>query len=184
MTADTLLAHFERYPRMEAQDAVKLIYQMEFGPEHLIRDEKKSLKTLEEEMAALSADAEEALYVPIGNGLCRLNLRACLSRGIEAADINRLLCETAKGVSGDKKRFWQGVRVLQELADADETPFEPVLLDLFLARYPKTCPPMHHSEMYRRFYQPAYRVVSQKKVKDYLSLRRAKEQARQGENAL
>ncbi|MBR6186957.1 MAG: hypothetical protein IKQ41_11935 [Clostridia bacterium] len=176
MTADILLTHFERYPRMEAQDAVKLIYQNEFGPGHLIRDEAKSLKMLEEEMANLSADAKEALYEPIGNGLCRLNLRACLSRGITAADVSRLLSETAKGVTGDKKRFWLGVRVLQELADADETPFEPVLLDLFLARYPKTCPPMHHSEMYSRIYQPAYRVISQKRVKDYMALRRAKEQ--------
>ena len=175
MTADILLAHFERYPRMEAQDAVKLIYQQEFGPGHLIKDEGKCLKTLEAEMAELAPDGKEALYEPIGNGLCRLNLRPCLQRGIPAADICRLFCDTAKAVTGDKKRFWQGVRVLQELADAEETPFEPVLLDLFLARYPKTCPAMHHSEMYRRLYHPAYRVVSQKRVKDYLALRREKE---------
>ena len=173
MIEDILYAHFDRYPRMEAQDAVKLIYQSEFGPGHMIRDEEKCLKTLRDEMAALTPDGKEALYEPIGNGLCRLNLRPCLARGIPAEDIHRLFLETAREVEGDKKRFWLAVRALQALADADETPFEPVLLDLFLARYPSACPDMHHSEMYRRIYHPAYRVVQQKKLKNYLARLRA-----------
>ena len=172
MLEDILLQHFDAYPQMEAQDAVKLIYQQEFGPEHLIKDAGKTLSMIRQEMAGLTPVAGEPIYEAIGNGLCRLNLRPCKERGIPAEDIARLFMETAAGVQGDKKRFRQGIRVLQKLAEGDETPFDPVELDLFLAHYPDSCPAMHHSETYRAAYAPAYRIVLQKKVKDYLAARR------------
>ena len=169
MLEEILLQQFILYPKMDPQDAVKLIYQQEFGPEHMIANEKKALAQLKQEMAALGPVMDgEALYESIGNGLCRLNLRPCLRRGVPAEDICRMFVETAQSAKGDKKRFWQGIRVLQKLAEEDETPFEPVLLDIFLAKYPKSCPAVHHSDTYRLAYRPAYRVVNQRKLKDYL----------------
>ncbi len=53
MLEDILLQHFDRYPQMQPQDAVKLIYQQEFGPGHLIKDEKKALEYLRQEMAGV-----------------------------------------------------------------------------------------------------------------------------------
>ena len=157
---------------MEPQDAVKLIYQQEFGPEHMIKDAAKSLAALKMEIAQLqSSGAKEPLYESIGNGLCRLNLRPCRDRGIPAEDVNRLFVETAQGMEGDKKRFRQGLRALQKLAE-EETPFDAVELDLFLARYPDSCPALHHSVTYRLAYAPAYRIVAQKKLKAYLAGRR------------
>ena len=41
-----LIAHAKRYPPMQPQDAVKLIYQNEFGGGHLIRDEEACLNYL------------------------------------------------------------------------------------------------------------------------------------------
>ena len=161
---------------MEPQDAVKLIYQQEFGPEHMIRDDTKSLAALKMEIAQLqSSGANEPLYESIGNGLCRLNLRPCRDRGIPPEDVNRLFVETAQSMEGDKKRFRQGIRVLQKLAEEDETPFEAVDLDMFLARYPDSCPALHHSVTYRLAYAPAYRIVAQKKLKAYLAGRRNSE---------
>ena len=113
MTEDILLEHFSRYPQMKPQDAVKLLYQMEFVSSRLSQ--------------------------------------------------------------GDKRRFRRSLDALRSLADQDETPFDPVELDLFLARYPDSLPAVHHSEAYRNAYRPAYRVVSQKKVKDYLARKRAEE---------
>ncbi len=172
MLEDILLQHFERYPQMEPQDAVKLIYQQEFGPEHAVKDVKKALILLKQEMDALTPKPGEPLYESIGNGLCRLNLRPCAERGIPAEDIARLFLETAQAASGDKKSFRQGLKALQKLAEAGETPFDAVELDLFLARYPDSCPAVHHSVSYHLAYAPAYRVVAQKKVKDYLAGRR------------
>lgn len=173
MLEDILLQHFAQYPQMEPQDAVKLIYQQEFGPEHMIKDAAKSLAALKMEIAQLqSSGAKEPLYESIGNGLCRLNLRPCRDRNIPAEDVNRLFVETAQGMEGDKKRFRQGIRALQKLAEEGETPFDAVELDMFLARYPDSCPALHHSVTYRLAYAPAYRIVAQKKLKAYLAGRR------------
>ena len=169
MNLDALLTHFDRYPLMRPQDAVKLIYQQAFGPEHLIRDAGKALAMLRQEMDGLEADAGETLYESIGNGLCRLNLRACMARDIPAEDICRLFVETAACVTGDKKRFLQGIRELKKLAENEETPFDAIDLDVFLASYPPSCPPVRHSDAYRTAYRPAYRLALQKKVKDYLA---------------
>ena len=169
MLEDVLLQHFDRYPGMQPQDAVKLVYQQEFGPGHLIREEKKALEFLRQEMAGAGEPLPgEALYESIGSGLCRLNLRPCKAKGIPAEDVLRLFVDTANSMQGEKKNFAAGIRVLQKLAEEDETPFEPVLLDIFLAKYPKSCPAVHHSDAYRMQYLPAYRVVSQRKLKDYL----------------
>ena len=61
MLEDILLQHFERYPQMEPQDAVKLIYQQEFGPEHAVKDAKKALIMLKQEMDALTPKPGEPL---------------------------------------------------------------------------------------------------------------------------
>ena len=135
MLEDILLQHFAKYPQMEPQDAVKLIYQQEFGPEHMIKDAAKSLAAMKMEIAQLqSSGAKEPLYESIGNGLCRLNLRPCRDRNIPAEDVNRLFVETAQGMEGDKRRFRQGLRALQKLAEEEETPFDAIELDIFLAR--------------------------------------------------
>ena len=49
---EILIRHWEHYPRMEAQDLVKLIYQSEFGGGHLIRDPGESLRRLQAEYEA------------------------------------------------------------------------------------------------------------------------------------
>lgn len=174
MIQDILAEQFARYPRMEPQDAVKLLYQAEFGPGHLIRDEKKCLDMIREEMAQCGETAPgERMYEPVGGGLCRWNLRPCRDRGIPPEDICRLLTETAQSVRGDKRRFLGSLKMLEEMAEGDETPFEAIFLDIFLIQYrDKNCPPLHHSEAYRRAYRPAYRIVNQRALKEYLARRR------------
>lgn len=169
MLEDILTAHFAAYPEMEPQDAVKLIYQNEFGPGHLIRDLRKAAEYLHEEMASVAADDKMPLYESIGNGLCRLNLAACKARNIEEPVILRLFCDAADTTKGDKKSFLHKLHLLKAMAQRDETPFEAIALDYFLITYDeKRCPAVHHSAVYNAAYHPAYRVVAQKKLKDEL----------------
>lgn len=173
MLRDILSAHFAVYPAMRPEDAVKLIYQNEFGPGHMIQDPGKCLARLKKEMATLSAREGEPLYESIGGGLCRLNLRPCIARGIAPEDIHRLFCDTAESIQGDQKRFFRKLKELTDMAEADETPFFSAELDYFLILYrEKGCPVLSHSEAYRAAYQPAYRVVLQKRLKDFLAAAR------------
>jgi len=175
MVSAILSAHFENYPKMQPQDAVKLIYQNEFGPGHMIADEKKSLQRLQQEMAGLSPMAKEPLYESIGNGLCRLNLRPCLEKGIPPEDINCLFLQAAQSAKGDMRSFHKKLQSLEKMADQDETPFYAAELDYYLVLYKeKGCPAVSHSDAYRAAYAPAYRVVVQKHLKDYMKQFRKK----------
>ncbi len=174
MLKDILSAHFAAYPQMEPQDAVKLIYQNEFGPGHLLGKGDKSMQRLRAEMLSLQPGKKEPLYEAIGNGLCRLNLRPCLEKGIPAEDIHALFAEAARTTQGDLKEFRKKLRELIEMAEADETPFDAGMLDWYLIEYQeKGYPMVSHSESYRAAYQPAYRIVVQKRLKDYLAAKRA-----------
>lgn len=51
-----LMAHAKKYPLMHPTDAVKLIYQNEFGGGHLIRDEQACLNFLYREYKQLGKD--------------------------------------------------------------------------------------------------------------------------------
>lgn len=169
MLENVLLEHFELYPDMQPQDAVKLVYQHTFGPGHMIRDARKAALMLQQEMASLTSGRKEPLYQSIGNGLCRLNLRPCVEKGLDSEFILRLFLEAAQSTTATKKELRQNLRVLQKLAEEDETPFEAIELDMFMLQYEeKGYPATHHSDAYRAAYAPAYRVVIQKKLKDAL----------------
>ena len=60
-----LAAHAARYPEMAPQDYVKLAYQSEFGPAHLLPEGEECLQALRAEWAALldttQLDLEQSL---------------------------------------------------------------------------------------------------------------------------
>jgi hypothetical protein len=155
MTLGDIMAwQFLLHPEMEIADAVKLIYQNEFGCGHLIVDPLESLAGIREEMTDLTADAAEPLKESIGNGLCRMNLRSCIVNRIGVEAINRAFVITAQTVYGTVERF-EG-----KLSSLVMLPFDPEALAEYLRVYKmKGYFPVHHSNRYRRAYAPAYRVI-------------------------
>ena len=78
-----LITHAKRYPLMQPTDAVKLIYQNEFGGGHLIRDEQACLNYLRREYASVEKGPTVPLYEDIGNGIVRVNLAAVKPEDLE-----------------------------------------------------------------------------------------------------
>ena len=168
MFSDVLLSHLDRYPKMQLQDCVKLAYQAEFGPGHLLRDSARALNFLRQEMASAQPNGDP-LYLPIGNGLCRVSLPACVQRGLSPEQVFDLFARAALTVKGDKRLFHKTLREIPVLIDEGLLPYDGGEADIFLIQYEdKGCPPLHHSDAYRQAYHPAYRVVWQKQFKDLL----------------
>ena len=168
MFSDILLSHLDRYPDMQLEDCVKLACQHVFGPGHLLKDSKKALKYLQDEMASCKPNSDP-LYLPIGNGLCRVSLPACREKGITADQLFPLFSHAAITVQGDKKELKQLIREIRDLIDRDLLPYDPGMADYFFIRYEdQRYPMLHHSPIYRAAYAPAYRVVWQKQFKDFL----------------
>ena len=112
-----LITHANRYPLMQPQDAVKLIYQNEFGGGHLIRDEEACLNYLRREYADLEKDPSAQLYEEIGNGIVRVNLAAVKPEDLE--QLGRDFIRSAAEHAGTMDSFLQKLDVLRKLTLED-----------------------------------------------------------------
>lgn len=154
-----LIAHAKQYPLMQPTDAVKLIYQNEFGGGHLIRDEQACLNYLRREYADLEKDPTAPLYEDIGNGIVRVNLAA-----VKPEDLERLgkdFIASAAKHKGTLDSFLNKLEVLQELTAEGVFAFDLDALNSYLSEYEAAgYPAVSHSEQYRQAYKPAYRIIN------------------------
>ena len=153
-----LIAHAKQYPLMQPRDAVKLIYQNEFGGGHLIRDEQACLNYLRREYADLEKDPTVPLYEDIGNGIVRVNLAA-----VKPEDLEKLgrdfICSAAEH-TGTTDSFLKKLDILCQLAEEGIFSFGVQELKIYFSEYIQSgCPMVSHSEQYRQAYQPAYRII-------------------------
>ena len=150
--------HAVRYPQMQPTDAVKLIYQNEFGGGHLIRDEKACLNYLRREYAGVEKNPETTLYEPIGNGIVRVNLAALKEENLER--LGKDFIDSAARHKGTPDRFRMKLQVLRKLTAENLFAFDSDALNSYLAEYEAAgCPAVSHSPQYRQAYKPAYRVI-------------------------
>ena len=159
-TLEQILRHHARkYPQMQPTDAVKLIYQNEFGGGHLIRDEQMCLNYLRREYADLEKDPTAPLYEDIGNGIVRVNLAAVKPEDLEQLGRD-FICSAAEH-TGTTDSFLKKLDILCQLAEEGIFSFGVQELKIYFSEYIQSgCPMVSHSEQYRQAYRPAYRIVS------------------------
>ena len=143
---EILNEHAKRYPKMEARDWVKLLYQSEFGGGHLIADRAMALKRLENEIAAQTG-APQLQFEAIGGGLMRMYLPAAELR---SETVRGLFLETCS-----PRGSLDGMRAKLELLNE----IKPELKRESEEYWNQGCPAQSHSEGYRAAYSPAYRLV-------------------------
>lgn len=144
---------------MEPVDAVKLVYQSEFGCGHLLLAEAGCAESVRRELEQTPV-RDEPPAVAVGGGLCRLNLAAPSVRSLSPESVARMMRLTAARAHGGTASFEQGLEMLRALAREGAAPFSPEALDRYLEEYrAKGTPPVSHSQRYREAYGPAYRVV-------------------------
>ena len=155
---DILIAHAKRYPLMQPTDAVKLIYQNEFGGGHLIRDEEACLNYLRREYADLEKDPTAPLYENIGNGIVRVNLAAVKPEDLE--QLGKAFIDSAAKHKGTLDSFLNKLEVLRKLTAEGVFAFDTNALTSYLFEYKADgYPAVSHDEIYRTTYKPAYRIV-------------------------
>ncbi len=153
-----LTVHAKRYPLMQPTDAVKLIYQNEFGGGHLIRDEQMCLKYLRLEYDKIAKDPTLPLWEEIGNGIVRVHLAAVKPDALER--LGSAFIRSAATHTGSMELFLQNLDVLRQLTAAGHFRFGLTELETYLTEYIRSgCPMVSHSEQFRQSYGPAYRIV-------------------------
>lgn len=165
---DILQQHSKAYPLMKVQDFVKLIYQNEFGPGHMIVDEKKSLHRLIEEWKMVSKESTTVPYEEIGNGLIRINLSGIHKEQLKG--INRLFVKAGEKVKGEVKGFEEKLLIFYKMCESGALPLDSKEVSNYLEAYRlEGYPAVSHTELFRNQYRPHYRIV-EKQFLPYLSL--------------
>lgn len=153
-----LREHAKRYPLMQPTDAVKLIYQNEFGGGHLIRDEEACLNYLRREYADLEKNPTALLYEDIGNGIVRVNLAAVKPEALE--QLGKAFIDSAAKHKETLESFLNKLKVLEMLTAEGVFPFDTNALSAYLYEYKAAgYPAVSHSPKYREVYKPAYRII-------------------------
>ncbi|NLM09405.1 MAG: hypothetical protein GX213_01215 [Clostridiaceae bacterium] len=160
---EILLQHFNKYPKMQVQDMIKLIYQNEFAGGHLINNEAESLKRLQAEAESIknsSFSKDIPLFEDIGNGLVRLYLNNIPELNVDFKTINGFFVNTSNKIRGNVKNFEKKVSVLRKCCEDGMLPFAVREVDMHVKELAaRGYPPISHSDEYRRAYNPSYRVV-------------------------
>lgn len=155
---DSLRAHCARYPELALQDIFKALYQSAFGCEHLIADPSAAADYIRAE-AARSGDRISELVELLGGDYCRVHL-GILQDGLSAETFARLFALSARHEECGREKLEAMLTALQTMADAGELPFSAQETAEAVERWRKDgFPPLHHSEIFRQNYAPAYRVL-------------------------
>lgn len=155
-----LTDHARRYPLMDPCDAVKLVFQNEFGGEHLISEPSATLAWLRAERAATPDDPAVPPVEDIGNGMVRVALASLEPTDTALRVLNRDFFRSAQLHVGRRKSFLGKLDVLRALAGQQVFGFTSRELEKYLEQYVNAgCCPLSHSPAYRAAYHPAYRVV-------------------------
>ena len=110
-----LRTHARIYPKMQPTDAVKLIYQNEFGPGHFVCDPQKSLAYLKAEHILAPFTPKANTYESIGNSLVRVHL--CAIQMSALSELNEAFVATANAHKGALSAFLEKLEILKSLTE-------------------------------------------------------------------
>ena len=158
-----LSAHFERYPAMQLDDVYKLLHQAALGPGHAVDNPAAAGKRLDQEIQALgsgSIEPPQDIISPDGR-LGRIHLRTYVTGGGNVHALHRAFVETANTYPASPDKLAKFCGCLGDLAAAGGIPFTQKDVVAYFEKIAQDgYPAIHHSEVFRNAYQPAYRVVA------------------------
>lgn len=131
-----IIEHSKKYPAMQPDDAIKLVYQNEFGGGHFIQNPSDSLSRLKEEYQRLtSAPQFPSVLENLGNNHQRLHLASIDPVELPIECINQLFVHSSAILTGTKEGFIEKLKILRQATADGFFPFSPNALDNFLVKY-------------------------------------------------
>lgn len=163
--------HLKKYPKMQPQDVVKLVYQHVYGNGHMVRGREASLEFLKKEYETIKfshqgEDLSKILFAEdIGNWYTRVNLLAVKDEE-QLISLNDAFVASAELGGADFEYFLSRLYFLRELASYGMFEFSYEDMDEYIEQYEKAGYPLvSHSTRYKEFYDPAYRVIDARYIR-------------------
>ena len=158
-TKDSLIRHYLKYKQMEIPDIFKYLYQSTFGCEHMVSSLPAAIEYIKKEAEALGPRSVERKIEPLDGKYSRVDL-SVLNDGLSAETIGQIFVASAEKEKLDKSELEAKIEVVRELIRENILSFTQEEFELSVNEWSKAgYPPVHHSEPFRKFYHPAYRVI-------------------------
>lgn len=155
-------SHLFRYPLMQPRDLYKLMFQASMGSAHGIEDRYKATDSLYREIQNLPSGPPEPMVDIISHegDLARINLRPYMAAGGDPDGLLEAFVRTSADYGKSLQRMEQ-YRSWVVGMDQEELLPPPLkgIAGYFREMMTSGYPAVHHSEIYRKAYSPAYRVI-------------------------
>lgn len=166
---ELVLLHLQAYPSMEATDFYKLIFQSTMGPVHSLASIERAKQWFFQEWSQVSSVQETPFIedISLQQSLFRVHFASCKKKRISPDRIFGLFIETSRTFS-ENYAFFE--TCMNEFAEITKHPTFSHVKNEFLTLWKqvqkeKTGIPSH-SEVFRKVYQPHYRIVSGQHIAD------------------
>jgi len=157
-----ILHEAQIHPQAQPQDYIKLIFQSEFGPGHLIADRSFSHSRLAEEWQKVKNLPAEPMQ-EIGGGYVRLNIKGIDENRLEK--INLVFVTSANEKTGIEAGFMAKLNLFIDMAAQGCFAFDVRQAQLAVNEYlAGGVRPTSHTQRYHARYTPAYRVVKKEYI--------------------
>jgi len=172
-----ILEHYQRYPKSDLEDFIKLIYQNSFGPKHMSSNPSlDSVKQyLKDELLLMKEDSMTGQIESIGNKYYRVPL-SVIHRGLitedELADaFYQSMLESPIIDDETILLFTNQLNLICLLIEEQDIDLDLNDCKEKIERYlDRGIRPLSHSDSYRNHYQPHYRVVHESFIKNHIEV--------------
>lgn len=160
-TEKLLIKHFQTYPELQIRDILKFLHQSSFGCEHLLTDRVAARNYIQRETEVCRPHVGKWTE-PLDGAFCRVHLD-WIKAGISAEALTNLFVCSAKPVENGKERLEEKLSILLEMVKRAELPFALEDTEKEITAWKEAgYPACHHSDRFREYYFPAYRVIKKK----------------------
>lgn len=158
-TRKLLIEHCQMYPLLQIQDIFKYLYQSSFGCEHMISSSDFVIDYIRKEWE--ENRGKDKMFIDTLDGdYSRVHLNF-LSHGLSAETLGRIFVASAKSEINGKEDLEDKLRTAMELVQEGRLPFSAENFQKNVESWKRSgYPPVHHSDIFRNNYHPAYRVVA------------------------
>ena len=162
-TRSLLIHHCQAYPKLGIQDVFKFLYQSAFGCEHLVSSAEAAAESIAKEYDGICRE-DACTIEPLDGSYSRVSL-SWLNHGLCADTFGKLFAASAKQEANGWTNLLQKLEAARELVREGLLPFSQTEFEHAAAQWEKKgYPAIHHSELFRVTYKPAYRVAANEYV--------------------
>lgn len=158
VTRNLLAEHYKKYPELQLQDIFKYIYQSSFGCEHMVPslDAVTDYMRKEYENAVFSSE----LYDKLDGEYTRVHF-SVLQQGLSINTFAKLFYLSAKKEANGEKELENKLSAVRELISENILKVSLSDFENQAAQWKENgYPAVHHSDVFRKVYSPAYRIIA------------------------